>query len=464
MLKHFKTLRVRFALWVAGLLLLVLAIFGAFVYWSLARGLAGSIDDSLQLSAAQAITAVNIENGQINFLDSVPEGSLAAELRERGLTIRILDLAGNNLQGFGSFQNLPIDSASLSAVQHGHSTFTTTLAPGSHERVRVYTTGITEGKGLVGVVQVAQSLVNVDETLNELLVALVVAAPILTVVAALGGYALAARALAPIDHITKTAGQISGEDLSARLNLPPTADEVGRLATTFDSMLARLDDSFKRERQFTADASHELRTPLAAMQAILSVIREEPRTPEDYQQALADLAEETDRLRALTEDLLRLARGDSHAGTNSERVDLSALLNDVADSLRPLAETKGLTLKCQAAPQLSLLGDTDGLIRLFVNLVDNAVKYTERGAIVISAEAKSDRVEVTVTDSGLGISPEHLPHIFDRFYRLDASRSTQGAGLGLAIARDIVHAHKGTLEASSVVGLGSIFIVHLPVA
>ncbi len=462
-MKRFKTLRFRFGLWVAGLLLSVLVIFGAFVYFSLATSLSASIDSSLQLSAAQAITAVNIENGQINFLDSVPEGPVATELSERGLTIRILDPSGHILESFGTFQSLPVDLPNLEAIRQGQSVFTTTTAETGDERVRVYTTAITEDKTLVGIVQVAQSLASVDNTLRQLLVVLLGGVPLLTLAAGLGGYVLAARALAPIDHITQTAGRISGEDLSARLNLPATPDEVGRLATTFDSMLARLDESFKRERQFTADASHELRTPLAAMQAILGVIREKPRTAEDYQQALADLSEETDRLRLLTEDLLHLARGDTQVLEIDEQVNLSALLNDVAESLRPLAEAKGLQLTAHIPEALALHGNTDGLIRLFVNLLDNAVKYTERGEITLTAQASPDCIEVTVKDTGLGIAAEHLPHIFDRFYRVDVSRSTHGAGLGLAIALDIARAHKGQLEASSLLEHGSSFTLHLPV-
>ena len=299
-----------------------------------------------------------------------------------------------------------------------------------------------------------------------MLAALLIGGPLLIIIAGLGGYFLAARALTPIDRITRTARHIAegGEDLSARLNLPATDDEVGRLASTFDAMLAKLDDSFQRERQFTADASHELRTPLAAMQAILSVIREERRTPEDYEQALADLAEEADRLRSLTENLLRLARGPSSASPVREPVDVSALVSSVADSMTPLAEAKGLRLNCTGSDGLMVMGDMDDLIRLFVNLLNNAIKYTEHGTIDVAVERNTTGLLITIADTGLGIPAEHLPHIFDRFYRVDASRSTGGAGLGLAIALDIAQAHGGTIEVSSAVGQGTHFTVCLPAA
>jgi signal transduction histidine kinase len=281
--------------------------------------------------------------------------------------------------------------------------------------------------------------------------------------AALGGYFLSARALEPINHITQTALRIAdGYDLSARLNLPDTGDEVSRLAATFDAMLARLNDSFHRERQFTADASHELRTPLAAMQAILGVVREGERPAGEYRQALDDLAEETSRLRSLTEDLLHLARGENHSTITQEHVLLSDLLNDVADSLRPLAESKGLALHCQIQEGLTITGDTDALVRLFVNLLDNAIQYTNRGSITLTAHLETSGMDVEVTDTGIGISSEHLPHIFDRFYRVDPARSSRGARLGLAIASQIALAHGGRLAVHSVPDIGSTFTIHFP--
>ena len=182
----------------------------------------------------------------------------------------------------------------------------------------------------------------------------------------------------------------------------------------------------------------------------------------EYRQALDDLAEETNRLRGLTEDLLRLARGEDKTAVPCERVAFSDLLTDVADSLRPLAESKGLTLRVQVPEGLTLTGDMDALIRLFVNLLDNAIKYTERGEIMLAARSEADELIVDVTDTGIGIRPAHLPRIFDRFYRVDTARSAGGAGLGLAIAQQITQAHGGRLEVRSTPGVGSTFSVCLP--
>ena len=455
------TLRVRFALWIAGLLLVVLAAFGVFVYYDLSRGLSDSLDDSLRLGASQAIATINVVNGQIDFSDSLPEGENNLNLQERDLTVRILDPQGQILHAFGPYQDMPVDTGLLASVQTDGSIFTNLHDPLDDDAVRVYSAPILENGQIIGIVQVAQSMGDITDTLHRLMMALLLGGPLLVVLACLGGYYLAQRALAPIDAIARTARDISAEDLSLRLNLPPTKDEVGRLAATFDEMLARLEDAFHRERQFTADASHELRTPLAAVQAILSVIREKRRTPEDYEHALADISEETNRLGNLVEDLLQLARGDLRQPLLRQPVDISALLPDVTEALRPLAEAKGLALTCEVPPGLSISGDSDGLIRLFVNLIDNALKYTDRGEVSVAARAEGRRLSITIRDTGSGIPAEHLPHIFDRFYRVDASRSSRGSGLGLAIALEIAKAHGGTIEVHSVVGEGSVFTVTL---
>jgi heavy metal sensor kinase len=451
-MKRLNTLRVRFALWTAGLLFLAFVLFGAYVYGSMARGLFAALDNSLTLNASQIAAALNIDNGQLILPDSLVESPENAGVRGRGFTVRVLTPQGKVLQQFGPYPELPLPPGE---------SFVTYTEPLSETPLRVYTQPVYDNQQMVAIVQVAQSLADVQESLRTLLFTLLVSSPILTLLAGVGGYLLAARALAPIDEMTATARKISAEDLSARLEVVNREDEVGRLAQTFNEMLARLEDSFRRERQFTNDASHELRTPLTAMQAILGMIREKHRTPAEYEQAIDDLSEETDRLRALVENLLRLARGEKQP-YHFEPVDLSLLLQDVADSLRPLAEAKGLALRCDLPADLTVWGDSDELIRLFVNLLDNAIKYTEHGEVTLCAGQREKRVEVTIADTGPGIAPEHLPHIFDRFYRVEESRTLRGAGLGLAIAKEIVNAHGGKIEVQSKIGKGSVFTVSLP--
>jgi heavy metal sensor kinase len=460
-----RTLRFRFALWVAVLLLAVLAAFSGFVYINMRSSLLKAVDDSLRLNASQAITTLNIENGQFIFSDSIPEGTLEADLQSRGLTIRVLSPEGTLLEAFGPYRNLPVSAESLAAARVRQSIFVTQIEPEENDTVRFYSVPVVENDQVLGIVQVAQNLDKLQDTLERLLTALLISAPFVVCLAGLGGFFLAARALAPIDQMTRTARRISAEDLSERLNLPRTDDEVGRLASTFDNMLERLEAAFRRERQFTSDASHELRTPLAAIQAIIGVVRERRRAPEDYEQALDDLAEQTDRLGTLTEDLLDLARGDANKPVEFEDVDLATLLYDLSDSFRPLAERKDLKLITNIPESITVSGDSDSLIRLFANLLDNAIKYTSGGGITVSMNRTIENMlEVSITDTGDGIPAEDLPNIFDRFYRVEKSRATRGTGLGLAIAANIAHAHKGSIEVASPVGKGTTFKVRLPIS
>lgn len=452
-MKRLRTLRVRFAFWTSGLFLLILTVFGVYVYLSMASGLSAAMDNLLTLNASQIAAGLNIDGGKLTLPDSLFEIPENADLRGGDFTIRILTPQGKTLQEFGTYHNLPVSL---------NQSFATYTDPASETTIRIYNQPVYDNNQLVAIVQVAQSLDDVRDTLQKLLVTLLVSVPILVTVAGISGYFLAARALAPIDQITSTARRISAKDLSSRLNIPVTDDEVGRLTQTLNDMLARLDDSFQRERQFTNDASHELRTPLTAMQAILGMIREKRRTPEEYEQALDDLNDETDRLRTLVENLLRLARGDKQNSNLFEEVNLSMLLKDVSDSLCPLAEAKQLTLNCETSENLTVLGDSDELIRLFVNLLDNAIKYTKRGEISVTASNNEKDVVVKVADTGIGIHAKHIPHIFDRFYRVEESRTLRGAGLGLAIAKEIVRAHHGEIEVHSKIGQGTVFAVSLP--
>ena len=463
-MNRLKTLRVRFALWTAGLLSAALALFGLFVYANMSRSLAATVDETLRLVVAQLVAEVDIVEGEPVISENPIEDPEYAQLREQGFSMRLFDLTGQGVQEYGPYRDFPQPQVDFT-VPNQPGEFTTFTDPFSQDPVRVYTTLVVVDDELVGTLQVAQNLKDVRRTLDLLLITLLLGGPLIVIVAGSSGYFLAARALAPIDKITRTARQISANGLSARLNLPETDDEVGRLAATFDSMLARLDNAFRRERQFTADASHELRTPVSAIQTIVGSTLARKRAPAEYEQALLDLGHEAERMRTLTEGLLHLARDDTtRPPAKLESVDLSILLKDVVDSLRPLAEDKGLKLVGNVPDDgLTLMGDSDGLIRLFANVLDNAVKYTDQGFITISARPKNGGwLEVTVSDTGIGIAPEHLPYIFDRFYRVDESRSKDGIGLGLAIVQNVARAHGGEIDVESKVGKGTTFKVQLP--
>ena len=460
-MKRIRTLRARLALSVTALILAFLAAFGATIYISFSRSLYKEVDDNLSLSAEQVLASLYEDNGTIQML---PPDADATHLQEfgaftqRGLTLIVLSAEGNIMESVGPYSNfpLPVGSSLVKPI------FQTLSETAQNDRIRVYVLPILQDGQILGWVQSMQSLGSTEEALDRLQTLLLIGTAVLSLLAGFAGYFLAGRALAPIDEITNTARHISTADLSARLNLPDTGDEVSRLASTFDEMLTRIESGFARDHQFTSDASHELRTPLTAMRTILNVVREGERSSQEYREALDDLADETDRLQALVENLLQLTRGEHGLQLQREPIDLSLLLADVADSLRPLADAKHLTLTCDLPPSLIVYGDTDLLIRLIVNLVDNAIKYTEQGTVTVCAQEKGSNAVIAVTDTGIGIPPEHLPHIFSRFYTVDRARSSGGAGLGLSIVRPIVGAHGGRTEVQSEVRKGTTFTVYLP--
>ena len=315
-------------------------------------------------------------------------------------------------------------------------------------------------------IQVAGSLAANDHELGELLVVLLLAGPLSLVCALGGGYWLARKALAPVDRMAAAADQITASRLDRRLEVPNPGDELGRLARTLNGMIARLERSFEEIRRFTADAAHELRTPLAVMRNEAEVALRQPRSPEEHRRVLETMLEELERLTRLAEQLLFLCRGDAGLVPMARKpVRLDELVRVVVEHMRIVAEEKGVALELPEGEPVEVLGDEDQLRRLFFNLFDNAIKYTPPGGTVRAAtERENGHVRALVTDSGGGISPEHLPHIFDRFYRADPARGDEvrGTGLGLAICRTIAEAHEGQLRIESDVARGTRAILTLP--
>lgn len=450
------TLRYRFAAWTTILLFVVLMVFSTFVYVTMRRSLLTTVDQGLQSTAVQTLGGIEYEYGGIE----APHDTLAgnSSLDASHSTVFIMDAQGRNLSETGNGPRPKLSEADLTLALSGRDVSRTV-----NGNVRIFILPIEVNSDVLGVVYVTRSLTDVAATLRTLLTFLLMSIPILAVVAGGSGYFLARRALQPIDSITRTASELSATDLSARLNLPASNDEVGRLATTFDSMLDRLDQAFERERQFTGDASHELRTPVTAIQTILDVTAIKERSPQEYQKALTDIGQQTSRLQRLLTSLLILARGDQMRMSRHMAVNLSKVVSSTTHSLRPVAEQKGVTLQATVSPSVSIQGNQEGLERVVTNLIENAIKYTDNGDISVHLSQKQDTALLEVKDTGIGVEQQHIEHLFDRFYRVEQSRTSNGVGLGLSMVKQIVEAHKGTIKVVSSYGEGTTFVVSLPI-
>ena len=286
-------------------------------------------------------------------------------------------------------------------------------------------------------------------------------------VASLGvGWVVAGRVLRPIGRITAVARDIQATDLSRRIELPGPDDELKQLADTFDAMLARLDAAFAAQRQFIADASHELRNPLAIIRTNVDVALADPNAdPEDLRQTIAVVKRASDRMARLVDDLLALARRQEPT-LEHEPVDLGVAVAEASDDFVVPAAARNIVLDRAIAPDVVVTGDRDALKRAVANLLENAVRLAPEGSrIRLATGSEGDRAWIAVADEGPGIAPEDQPHVFDRFWRADKGRSRAdgGTGLGLAIVRQIAESHGGEVRLQSKVGVGSSFVIWLPV-
>jgi two-component system OmpR family sensor kinase len=461
-------IRVRLTLWYGTALALILVIFASVLYAVMARGLKDQLDRSLAEAAAAAVRSVE----QHRFGPFLHFEDISEEFPELALLdyfFQIFSPTGKitiqspNLKG----PDIPLSLTALEAAFAGNTTFESARFHG-HSPLRLISVPIIYEGTLVNIVQVGTSLQPVEESLHRLLIILLVTVPVALVAALAGGWFLAGRALRPVEAITVAAQRIAAGDLSQRLTVRRSSDEVGQLASTFNEMIARLDTSFRQIRQFSTDASHELRTPLTVLKGETELALRRPRSGEDYRLVLESSLEEIDRMTRIVDELLFLSRADlGEVKMESVPVRLDALVEDIHRQATLLGQEHHVQVTPGTVTPATVQGDEFRLRELFLNLVDNAIKYSRpNGKVEISLMSEAGTARLSVSDHGIGIEPEVQARIFDRFYRTDAARAhaKKGTGLGLSICKWIAEAHHGRIEVQSSPGEGSKFTVVLPLA
>ena len=458
-----SSVRVRLALWNVGVLACVLAGLAIIFSMTLRATISAAIDRRLTQKAYRVRHI--LENPDPDFRPPPPPPSGEEADGSGEMRPRLFLPSGAGLIP----SDTPFDPVGLTRAEAGLEGYAT--VGGAAGDVRVYSLPVTQDGRLIGVVQTGNSLAHIYAERARMTTTFLSLIPVVLLIAGLGGAFLTDRALRPVRRIAWAANRLEAEDLSQRLPVIGD-DEFAALAETINGMLARLQASFARQeqafeqqRRFAADASHELRTPLTIIKANSSLSLSAPRLAADYEKTLRVVDAAADRMTRIVQDLLLLARAD--AGQSAYPLTPTALAEVLCSAAAGLPGAGNATVSVDLPPELFVLGHADSLTRLFSNLLENAVRHTPAdGRITVTAEQSGDKVAVEIADTGVGIAPEHLPHVTERFYRVEAARSRAqgGTGLGLAICRSIADAHGGTLAVSSVLGHGTTVRVTLQAA
>ncbi len=457
------SIRWRLTLWFTAVLS-ILAIIGALFFYVAFRNwvVAQRIDSNLKAYSTLALVPLVTENADYTLVRSIWTSLDNPSSPDTSVYIQLIDgdrsivLKSENL----GEEVLPTDLKVVKDGLGGIPGIATTSSSGNASlRVQVIPLQL---NGQTHVMEVAQSLASINPAMTRMGLTLLVVIPLIILLVMISAAILIGRALSPVKKVTATAQSIaSSSDLGRRVGYKGPADEVGQLAATFDRMIDQLDKLMQSQRSFVADASHELRGPLTVIQGNLDLLKRN-LNEEDRKESLRALEAEATRMAGVVNDLLVLAEVESGQLERQQMVSLKELLLDAQERAQPLAGDRRILIGRQE--DLWVKGDPHRLEQLIGNLVSNAIKYTpEGGTITLSLFGDGEWARIEVSDTGIGIPPEHLPHIFDRFYRVDKSRSRAGGGtgLGLAIVKGIAEQHGGKVTVTSEPGKGSTFSVWL---
>ena len=453
-------LRIRLTIWYSLIFAVSLGIFSSAAYFAMSHSIRSAVDAGLQrrVEGIRGIIASTAPEGLAALKDELNEYD---EGQGKGGRLRLADSRGQLIYASPGSDFVKTRRSGIPSSQP----FYTEIRG---EQFRVLRTSV-EAKGKTYEVEVATYTEDFDLAIDRFRRLLYFGVPLFLTLAALGGYWMSSRALGPVDEITRAARGISITSLSSRLAVPKTGDELERLASTLNEMLGRLETSFHRITQFTADASHELRTPISLMRTNAEITLRKSRPEGEYRAALSQILEESEKLSVLVEQLLDLARADSGlTAFRLVRTNLADAMEQAYRKVRVLADAKQLIASEHLPSEpIWIQGDLAALKRLFLIFLDNAVKYTAPGGqIEMHLTAHDGVAEAEILDTGIGISPDAIPHIFERFYQADPSRSREnsGSGLGLAIGRWIAQTHGGSITVKSQISEGTSFRLRFPLA
>lgn len=459
---RFRSIRIRLTAWYLAMLAIGLGLFGVGSWFAMRASAFDTIDEELE----------DRIRGVEKFMHLQIAALSPAEIRDEFREHSVLGPGGDlfqvcNEKGEWLYRSAVLESSQVPIRLPGQ-----LGAQPIYENQIVQNTPVRFASGRVTVngrpytIQVAAPLNEFNKALERFRLILWLSAPALLIAAGFGGYLMSRRALKPVDQIATAAESISISNLSGRLQVPKTSDELQRLSETLNRMLARLDVSVQRMSQLTADASHELRAPVSLIRTTAELAVHGGRSNAEYHEDMVQILAEAERTSRLIDSLLLLARADAgEGGLQHEVTDLSTSLREAVEQARTFAAGKNIALTADLHGAPVVRGDGEALRRLFFILIDNAIKYTGTGGRVhLRLEESDAKAILQVQDSGIGIAASDQPHIFDRFWRADKvrSRGLGGAGLGLSIARWIVDQHQGSIDVQSQAGEGSVFTVSIP--
>ncbi|MFQ5714371.1 MAG: heavy metal sensor histidine kinase [Candidatus Scalinduaceae bacterium] len=466
-IRLFKTVGFKITMWYSLSVMVILLIAGSFLYYRLQHKLNKEVNRILLDKGKNILQDILATSLKQDGLNAVIERN-ASDMRYYKTSIRLFDIEQNTFITSTNFfaPSLKISERSIANAKRGESTLDTIRVEGRKYPYRLLIKPIYHDDSLKYILQVGiylKPMYKMIENMGENYVELI---PALIIFSIVGGWLIARKSLTPIKNINETTREITASNLNMRLISTNTGDELDELAKTINLMLNRLEKSFRRIIQFTSDVSHELRTPIACIKTGTEVILSKERTAKEYRKLHESNLRELENISRMIGDLLILLRSDS--GTKNlhlKSFNLGNVLRELQNTFRLISDTKKIYLSTNGTPGIQISGNEILLRRVFSNLLDNAIKYTSPGGrVYVSLEDRGDQAIVRVSDTGTGISEDNIARIFDRFFRVDSSRSreTGGVGLGLSISKNIVELHGGKIEVQSKIGAGSTFMVTLP--